>query len=155
MTNLETIQFLYSNYNKFLNRRGVLREVIEDCLSTITSRLLKVDKDIDNPENYITRALSLEIRDYNRLNYKYKQDTFNLTAEALESPCIIEQINEYQEEHINLTHMYESITNLPKAQQQAVQDYLVHGKTGMGEGNKNTQRTNFKLALATLRANID
>lgn len=147
MNNIETIQFLYSNYKKFFKFKEK-KEVIEDCLNNIAQKLLKVDYEIEDPKLFIHQALFNELKIYHRTNKRYALVDI---PQDIEVACIISQVNEEQEDALRLRLVRETIDNFPDGQKTAIAYFLKYGKFSAASGRMESMRTNYKLAVKKLK----
>jgi FKBP-type peptidyl-prolyl cis-trans isomerase (trigger factor) len=149
--NTTTIQYIQDNYRLIVKKslkRGP-RELIEDAISNITMRLLKKEYNIQDPASFISKTIHMEMCKYRRDNFRYQSE--QLEFRNFKSDCIIEQIEDEQEQNSRLSLMREKIQELPRKQREAIENYIKYGKTTLVPGNPNTNKMNFHWAMQTLK----
>lgn len=147
MTNLETIQFLYSNYKKFF-KNTPNRAITEDCLQQVAQNLMKVDCEIEEPEKFIRTCLFNELKSYHSKNKRY--ELVDLPQDTA-ADCIISQIHEEEDIVTRIKNMHTNITRLPNGQKAAIAYFLENGKFSSDSGPMESLRTNYKLGIKNLR----
>ena len=153
--NKTTVQYVQDNYFKMLRWKlpTTNSEIIEDCISEIMVRLLRVDYDIDDPRRYLSHALRMEILNYKRNNKRVVDD--ELSYDEYPAVCIIDQVIEAQYQDSRLRLIKEKVQELTARQKDAIENFIKFGKTSLVPGNPNTNKAHFLNAVKALRYKLN
>lgn len=151
--NTTTIQYIQDNYKLILKtfKNFSSRENIEDAISNLYIQLTKRDYNITNPKQFVSGAVANFVNKGRR--NQWRSVPLDYTNEPF-APCIIEQIDEEQEQNSRLRLMQEKIQELPLKQKEALKNYFKYGKTSLVPGNRNTNKMNFRWAVLALKGKL-
>lgn len=155
MTNVETVNFLYTNYDKYFKimiKKIKSEFITEECIGKFTTHLLsKTDEVIQYPNSYIVTGVFNQFLNYEKTWRKYISygdvaDDKLITA-VDESLCVLDKIS--MDKDLNLLKL--AINELPTKQKLSVDNFIKYDSVYKGEGNKNTQKANFLHAVNALK----
>lgn len=146
MNNAATVNYVYKNYKKFIQRfRSYKSDLVEDAISRMTINLLhRKEYNITDHESFVYNALRNEISTLRHKNKKYciPDDDFWKYQIAPEIDL---------ESQKKMVQIISAIPELTKGQKEAVNNFLEYGNHTSSGNNSNTEKGQYRNAVARLK----
>lgn len=147
MNNAATVNYVYKNYKRFIQRfRRYKPDVVEDAISRMTINLLhRKEYNITDHDGFIFNALRNELSrlKYNDRKYYIPEDGFWDYQEAPETDTV--------DSEKKMTQIISAIPELTKGQKEAVNNFLEYGNHTSTDNNSNTEKAQYRNAVARLK----